>query len=351
MQEHVWAPGRVNLIGEHIDYHGLPVLPMALRQRVNVAFERRRDCLIHAESMRLGPTANPCGVFDAGHGLALNSAYAPRQFEWHCDLTPVTAGDWENYLRAAALAVSRKWGVGAGINAVVTSDLPAAAGLSSSSALIVAFALALLKANGWSATFEELMEILPEGEHFVGTRGGGMDHAAALASKEGCASMVCFHPLSVRHVAIPPDWTFLAADSLVRAEKSGAARERYNAARNSPGAATHVASESARVCAAVEAMERCDSEAFGRLLRESHASLRDCLKVSCEALDRLVNTAIESGATGARLTGAGFGGCALIFCSASSAADVARRVTERFYNGDPSHIIHAEAGPGALMRR
>jgi galactokinase len=351
MQEHVWAPGRVNLIGEHIDYHGLPVLPMALRQRVNVAFERREDCVIHAESIWRGTTASPYGVFVAGHGPASHSAYAPRQFEWRSDLTPVTAGDWENYLRAAALAVARKWGTGAGINAVVTSDLPAAAGLSSSSALIVAFTLALLQANSWSATFEELMEILPEGEHFVGTRGGGMDHAAALASKEGCASLVSFHPLSVRHVPVPPGWTFLAADSLVRAEKSGAARERYNAARNGPGAAVHVASESARVHAAVEAMERRDAEAFGRLLRESHASLRDCLKVSCEALDRLVDTAMESGATGARLTGAGFGGCALIFCSESSAADVARRLTERFYSGDPSHIIHAEPGPGALMGR
>ena len=327
MQEQVWAPGRVNLIGEHIDYYGLPVLPMALRQRINVAFERRGDRRISAVSKPLGA----------------------REFEWRSDLAPVAQGDWENYLRAAALAVSRKWGVGAGIDAVVTSDLPAAAGLSSSSALIVAFALALLDANGWTATFEELMETLPEGEHFVGTRGGGMDHAAALASKEGCASLVSFRPLAVRHVPIPEDWTFLAADSLVRAEKSGTALERYNAARNGPGAAAHAASESARVQAAVHAMERGDAEGFGRLLRESHASLRDCLKVSCEALDRLVDTALESGATGARLTGAGFGGCALVFCLKGDAAVVEQRLVERFYGGDRGHIIHAEPGPGALV--
>jgi len=326
IEECVWAPGRVNLIGEHIDYHGLPVLPMALRQRVNVSFVRRKDRLIRAQS--------------AGH--------TPSEFEWRAGLTPVGAGDWENYLRAAALAVSSKWGVGAGIDAQITSDLPAAAGLSSSSALIVAFALALLKANGWSATFEELMEVFPEGEHFVGTRGGGMDHAAALASKEGCASLVSFHPLAVRHVPIPPHWTFLAADSLVRAEKSGAARERYNAARFGPGAAAHVAAESARVHAAVEAMERADAEAFGRLLRESHASLRDGLKVSCAALDRLVDTALESGALGARLTGAGFGGCALVFCLKDAAAGVEQRLLERFYNGEAGHIIHAEPGPGSL---
>jgi len=291
MEEHVWAPGRVNLIGEHIDYHGLPVLPIALRQRINVAFRRRTDRLIRVESKWRGGER--------------------REFEWRPDLLPVVAGDWENYLRAAALA--------------------------------------LLQANENHATFEELMEILPEGEHFVGTRGGGMDHAAALASKEGCASLIGFRPLSVRHVPIPPDWTFLAADSLVRAEKSGAARERYNAARHGPGAPSHVASESARVRRAVDAMERGDVESFGRLLLESHASLRDCLKVSCEALDRLVETAMESGAMGARLTGAGFGGCALVFCLRPDAAGVERRLIERFYDGDPSHIIHAEPGPGALV--
>ena len=101
------------------------------------------------------------------------------------------------------MAVARKWGVGRGIDAAVTSDLPAAAGLSSSSALIVAFTLALLRANGWTRDIRGLMEILPEGEQFVGTRGGGMDHAAALASRAGCASLVSFHPLAVRHVPIP----------------------------------------------------------------------------------------------------------------------------------------------------
>ena len=325
MQEHAWAPGRVNLIGEHIDYHGLSVLPMALRQRINVAFERREDRRIRVESKG-----------------------ESRDFEWRADLLPVAPGDWENYLRAAALAVSRKWGIGIGVDAAITSDLPAAAGLSSSSALIVAFALALLQANGTRATFEELMEILPEGEHFVGTRGGGMDHAAALASKQGCASLIGFRPLSVRHVPIPPDWTFLAADSLVRAEKSGAARERYNAARHGPGAAAHVAGESARVYVAVDALERGDAATFGRLLLDSHASLRDGLKVSCEALDRLVDAAMQAGAAGARLTGAGFGGCALVFCMKADAASVERRLVERFYKGDAGRIIHAEPGPGAL---
>ena len=90
---------------------------------------------------------------------------------------------------------------------------------------------------GIAATFEELMEVLPDGEQFVGTRGGGMDHAASLASRAGCASLIEFHPLAVRHVPIPADWAFLVAHSLTVAEKSGAVREQYNACRAGGAAA------------------------------------------------------------------------------------------------------------------
>lgn len=318
--QQVWAPGRVNLIGEHIDYHGFPVLPMALRQRVQVTFEARPDGLIRASS----------------------ETYGPREFEWRDGLEPAAAGDWENYLRAAAMAVARKWGTGRGIDATVTSDLPAAAGLSSSSALIVALTLALLRANAWTASFEDLMEILPEGEQFVGTRGGGMDHAAVLASRAGYASLVSFQPIAVRHVAIPGDWAFLVTNSGVRAEKSGAARERYNAVRNSPGAGAHVAGESARVSAAVTAMEAGDAVAFGRLMSESHASLRDGLRVSHPELDRIVECAITAGALGARLTGAGFGGSVVALCRREEATAI-REILGQWWSA-----FEADPGNGAL---
>ena len=299
----VEAPGRVNLIGEHIDYHQLAVLPVALDRRIRVAFRARNDSRIRAVS----------------------AEYGPREFEWIAQLAPVARGDWENYLRAAAQAVAGRWGSGKGVDAVVESDLPAAAGLSSSSALIVAFTLALLKANEIKASFAELMEILPDGEQFVGTRGGGMDHAAALGSRAGCASLVEFAPLSVRHISLPDGWSFLVAHSLQTAEKSGSAREEYNlrraggttalarlgfasyreallvaveaANRLEPGperdAFLHVTSEALRVRAAVAAMERDDAVAFGRLLLESHASLRDQLRVSCPILNELVGVAME----------------------------------------------------------
>jgi galactokinase len=360
----VSAPGRVNLIGEHVDYHGLPVLPIAIPRRIRVVFRARTDRRIRAVSAK---------------------EYGLREFEWTPRLAPTTAGDWENYLRAAAQAVSLKWGAGAGVDAAVVSDLPPAAGLSSSSALIVAFTLGLLQANQRRASFEELMEILPEGEQFVGTRGGGMDHAASLASREGCASLIEFEPLSVRPIPVPKDWHFLVAHSLQTAEKSGAAREAYNACRAAGTAALkrlgfasyraaieepdsveklppgperdsflHVTSEALRVRAAVNALEGDDAGRFGRLLWESHASLRDRLRVSSAALDQLVEIAMESGALGARLTGGGFGGCAVVFCRKRDLPAVRGGLIDRYYSGRPEfdaqrHLIDAPPGPGALF--
>ena len=371
------APGRVNLIGEHVDYHGLPVLPVALRRSIRLAYRPRTDGLIRAVSV----------------------GYGRREFQWTTELAPAPAGDWENYARAAAEAIARKWGAGAGIDAAIVSDLPPAAGLSSSSALLVAFTLALLAANRRRATFEELMEILPEGEQFVGTRGGGMDHAASLASKEGCASLIGFEPLSMRVIPVPREWGFLVANSLRSAEKSGPVRDAYNARRAAGTAALarlgfasyreaiaasvgrrkrlphncgtgiqpvklsslerdaflHVTSEARRVTAAVASMEAGDAATFGRLLLESHASLRDRLKVSCAELDCLVNAAMESGAVGARLTGAGFGGCVVVFAAKKDMAGVRDGLMVRFYakmaggSACPTiTIIDAEPGPGAL---
>ncbi|HVX65859.1 MAG TPA: galactokinase family protein, partial [Bryobacteraceae bacterium] len=125
------VPGRVNLIGEHVDYHNLPVLPMALERRVRIAYRGRPDCRIRAAS--------------AGFG--------EREFEWARVLEPSDSGDWINYLKAAAQAVAARWKVSHGIDAAIVSDLPPAAGLSSSTALLTGFTLALLEANGVRASF------------------------------------------------------------------------------------------------------------------------------------------------------------------------------------------------------
>jgi len=364
----VQAPGRVNLIGEHIDYHGLPVLPIAIDRRIRIRFRARPDGNICASSGAL---------------------FGRREFAWTNDLRPVAAGDWENYLRAAASAVASRWGAEHGVDARIVSDLPPAAGLSSSSALIVAFTLCLLAANGIEAAFEELMAILPEGEHFVGTRGGGMDHAAVLASRAGCASLVEFVPLAVRHIAVPPDWAFLVAHSLETAEKSGSARAAYNARRQAGCAAVarlsvpgyreviaaphrreeflaclasaeerdaflHTTSEAARVAEAVAAMEAGDAPTFGCLLTESQNSLRDRLRVSSQALDRLVDAALASGALGARLTGAGFGGAIVALTRKADLPRLRSGLMARYYAGhsgfrEADHLIDAAPSAGATV--
>jgi galactokinase len=363
----VAVPGRVNLIGEHIDYHNLPVLPIAIQRRIRIAFRRRSDRRIQAFSPRFGQC----------------------EFEWTEHLEPSASGDWVNYLKAAAQAVHERWQVEGGLDAAVVSDLPPAAGLSSSSALLTGFVLALLRANDVSATFEELMDVLPEGEHFVGTRGGGMDHAAVLASRAGCALLVNFSPLSVEPVPIPEDWAFLVAHSLTTAEKSNELRAEYNARRTAGARALqqlgfasyaaavethpadelkylagrlpeqerqsflHVTSEALRVHSAVAALRTADAAAFGALLNASHSSLRDLLRVSSSALDALVEAALDSGAIGARLTGAGFGGCVVIFCKRANRDPVAAELVKRYYSRragfDPSmHLIAVEPSAGAL---
>ena len=347
--EVVFVPGRVNLIGEHIDYHNLPVLPMAIQRGVWIAYRRRDDRRIAGVSGQAEPACD---------------------FDWVERLEPGAPGDWCNYVKAAAQAVAGKWGVLHGLDAAVYGDLPPAAGLSSSSALLTGATLALLRANGVRASFEELMDVLPEGEYFVGTRGGGMDHAAVLAGRAGCAVLVEFAPVAVTPVPIPQDWGFLIVHSGSMAEKSSAVKAEFNARRaagqraldrlglpsfrdasreNAPAPDAeeapvfeHVIGEAERVRAAVDALQRGDAGRFGRLLLASHASLRDLLRVSTPELDRIVAEAVSAGAIGARLTGAGFGGCAIVFCLERDREQVRSAFGDRM-------VIDAQPSVGALF--
>jgi galactokinase len=345
----VTVPGRVNLVGEHIDYHNLAVLPMAIQRRICIDFTTISDAAVRGYSEQYG-MAEVC----------LKGA-----------LKPDAPGAWSNYIKAAVQAVRGRWSVTQGIEAKVTSDLPAAAGLSSSSALLTAFTIALLRANGIEPTVEELMEVLPNGEQFVGTKGGGMDHAAVLACERKCALLVGFAPLRLTSVPIPDTWSFIVAHSLKTAEKSSGVKEEYNSRRvagqsgfakmqagsklsdEETRAVRHVESEGRRVTDAVEAMRRKDKEGFGALLWESHQSLRDDLRVSCAELDELVDVAMKNKALGARLTGAGFGGCAIVFCERDDRERMAQALVDGFYakRGGferDKHLIFAEASAGAL---
>ena len=361
----VFVPGRVNLIGEHIDYHNLPVLPMAIGRGICIAYQPSLDATVRAVSV----------------GESIEAAFDLSVSE------RAEAGSWINYLLAAKAVAQDGWRIKIGIHAADASNLPSAAGLSSSSALLVGFTLALLRANGIEPSIRELMNVLPEGEQFVGTRGGGMDHAAVLAGHAGCALRVNFAPLRLSAVPVPADWRLLVAHSLTTAEKSGPVRERYNALRVAGTGALeklrlpsytsalkvyeclrldsldeteqmvflHVCREARRVDEAMEALRTSDYVRFGLLLRQSHESLRDQLRISNAAVDTLVETALQAGAEGARMTGAGFGGCVIALCHARNVAKVQTALRERYYAKqlilfDPNnHLFIAEPSAGALI--
>ena len=336
----VRAPGRVNLIGEHVDYAGLPVFPMALEHAVHVAVRPREDRLVRAASSDPG--------------------YEPREFRLEPAIEPFPDGDWGNYLKAAAVAAASRYGADCGADLWIHSEVPVAAGLSSSSALVDAILLALLDISNIEVDPLELATVAADAERYVGTRGGGMDQAISLCAREGHAALIEFDPLRVTPVPIPGEWRFVIADTGVQAHKSGNARETYNRRRAAVEEAVeqvgahlglgegertyvrllaeheadelvsvaeevlddrllarfrHVVSESERVRLAEAALREDDPEMFGRLMNASHASLRDDFEVSGPELERLVSLARGAGALGARLTGAGMGGCIVALCA------------------------------------
>ncbi|MCC6406184.1 MAG: galactokinase [Planctomycetes bacterium] len=368
----VRAPGRVNLIGEHTDYNDLPVLPMALQRDTAILFAPRDDARVRL--------------------VNLDARFGAREFELSASIAPFAAGDWGNYVKAAAEILAREHGVTRGFDGVVAGDVPAASGLSSSAALVVASALALRVANGLELESRAFADLCARGERYVGTQGGGMDQAICIHGRRGHAVRIDFAPLRLAPVAMPAEWRFVIANSLVVADKSGSARDAYNSRRASceralgavrdalgePAARypdllamhgedellaagarvlaaeelarfRHVVGEGLRVERAVEAMRAGDERRFGELMDASHASLAGDYAVSCAELDRLTELQRAAGAAGARLTGAGFGGCTVALCRAERAPALLAALDERFYGprGAASEAFVACASDGA----
>ena len=352
----VHAPGRVNLIGDHTDYNGLPVFPMAIQRCVTIIGRTRPDDLVRVTNR--------------------DSEFGPVEFKLEANMIPGPSGSWENYVKAGTRAVADEWRAKVGFDALISSDIPVAAGLSSSSALVVACGLATCRANGLSLPLTTMADLMAGAERFVGTQGGGMDQAACLGGKQGSAVRIDFAPLRWQLVDVPTDWRFVVAHTLVRAEKSAAVQGEYNQrvtdcrlafervsrVLNQPDAPAintysellaahdvetvletandeligkllarfrHTVTESGRVDHAVHAMRELDRTLFGDLMIASHESLRHDFDVSVPELDELVSVMMASGCDGARLTGAGFGGCVVGLCS----ADVVDRVIESIISG------------------
>jgi galactokinase len=382
----VCAPGRVNLIGEHIDYNGLSVLPMAIQRHIAVLARRRADAEIHVASL--------VGGFES------------CDFMLGADIPAYPVGHWGNYVKAAAQALVREHGTLAGFDAVLDSTIPVASGLSSSSALVIGIALTLLAANDLSTDPIRLAEHMARAERYTGTQGGGMDQAICAGARAGTASRVDFEPLRITPIPIPRDWRFVVAYSLERAEKSGRAQATYNqrtaecrealervwrevgrdgqdgraaagyrellkrwsvpelleaAERVLKGALLrrfrHVVTEADRVAHCEAALKAADLATFGRLLNEGQASLRDDYEVSSPALETLTGIAAEAGAAGARLTGAGMGGCMVAVTAPGALGGTLSALADRFYarraypGSLEQHLFEAKPSAGATVER
>ncbi len=208
----IHAPGRTNLIGEHTDYNGYPVMPMAINRDILVCASSQEESIINV--------------------VNVDTKFEPRTFSINENIKPYTPGDWGNYVKAAIVGllpiVIEKNKHVKGFSAVYSGIIPPAGGLSSSSAMVVASALTFLHANNIKIPEIELAEILARAERFVGTEGGGMDQAISLMGEKNKAIKIDFFPLRTTPISLPDDYEIVICNSLVRAPKTEAAMIEYN---------------------------------------------------------------------------------------------------------------------------
>src|SRR6266545_2123623 len=289
MSLRLWAPGRVNLIGEHTDYSGGLVLPVAIQLGITLTFERADE-------------------------IALESREGTEA--------------WERYVAAVAEELEALGRPPVGIKGRLEADLPQGAGLGSSGALEVVVALALCEAAGFELEPLELALACQRAERrAVGVPSGILDQAASLLGRAGSALLLDCGSLEHRWVPLPADVAILVLDSGQRHahEGSGYADRRRELEAGDPGRVRHVETENERVRETVAALERGDVAALGPLFAASHASLRDDYEVSTPTLNALVASALAAGAFAARMTGGGFGGSIVALAEPDRAADVLAR--------------------------
>ena len=359
------APGRVNVIGEHTDYNGGFVLPIALPHTTRAAVARREDGRLVVRSLQ-----HP----DADADVAV------------ADLRPGTPPGWAGYVAGvvADLAVH----VPGGLDVLVDGDVPAGAGLSSSAALECAVALAVRDLLGLELGPEDLVDVARRAENdFVGAPTGILDQSASVLCTAGHALFLDTRDRSTEQVPFDLAATGLAllvidtgtthdhaesgyGDRRRECERAAAAlgvallREVADVAALGPLAdgtpegevlhrrARHVVTEDQRVLRVVGTLRAGeDPRAIGPLLTEAHASLRDDFEVSVPLLDACVDAAVAAGAHGARMVGGGFGGSAVALVDADAVDAVTAAVTGRFAREGAAAPRSFVAVPSAGARR
>ncbi|MGY6551321.1 MAG: galactokinase [Erythrobacter sp.] len=349
------APGRVNLIGEHVDYNGGYVLPCAINRETVIA---------------LGPgDTNAKGNFlDA---VAIDMGSLRARIDLDAPITP-SLNNWENHIRGVIAALRRRGLAIKPARISIAGDIPIGAGLSSSASLGVAIALALSDHNDLGLVPETLAKIAQEAENdFVGCACGIMDQMASACASAGHALLLDCASLEHMPIPIAPDLAITVIDSGIRRELTQSAfnqrRAECEAAAQHYGVATlreldhdrleaerggldhvlfararHVVREIALVEPAAVALATGDTALLAEVMAASHQSLARDYAVSLPEIDRLADLVARAlgDAGGVRLTGAGFGGC-LVAVAAAEASGAISEVIERDYN--PVAAIPAQA--------
>jgi galactokinase len=319
------APGRVNLIGEHTDYNDGFVLPMAIGRALWLAIRPRSDRQVVLHSLNFTETAT----------FSLD------------DIRPSAERSWNDYVRGVAWALGEQGYQLTGMEGVIAGDVPIGAGLSSSAAIEVAAAKAFQLVSGfeWEGVTIALACQRAENE-FVGMQCGIMDQFIAALAQQDHALMIDCRSLEHESVPLPAGVKIVVSNTMKSRELVGS---EYNLRRQQCEEGVrllsqhlpdikalrdvsldlleryagqwpdvvwrrcrHIVSENGRVLASVEALKRGDLAHFGRLMDASHISLRDDYEVSCRELDVITDIARTiDGCLGSRMTGAGFGGCAI----------------------------------------
>jgi len=358
--EGVWAaPGRVNIIGEHTDYNGGYVLPIALPHSTFVAVARSTDGEVGLVSMQ---------HLEDPVRLALSA------------LTPGSPAGWAAYPAGVVHELRSAGHQLGGISVLVDGQVPIGAGLSSSAALECAVALALRDVFDLPYALSDLVDVARAAENdFVGAPTGMMDQSASLLCEAGHALFLDTRDRSTIQVPFDLAAAGLAllvcdtgtAHALTDGQYGDRRRECSDAAAVLGIAALrdvdelaelaclgdvqrrrarHVVTENARVLSTVEVLRSgADPRAIGPILTAGHVSLRDDFAISTPALDACVDAALGSGALGARMVGGGFGGSVIALVEASAAAPIAAAVEATMLHAgfDPPRILRAVPSPGA----
>jgi galactokinase len=359
----VRAPGRVNLIGEHTDYNDGFVLPMAIDRAIWLALRPRSDDKIRIISL----------------DLKTESAF---------ELHSLTRGDgWIEYAKGVANELRKAGYQLNGFEAIMTGDVPRGAGLSSSAAVELAIARAFAAVSNFEWNAPKMARIAQKAENeWVGVNCGIMDQMASAACREGHALFLDCRSLEIQHAPLPKGVSVVILDTSTRrglvesaynerrSQCEEAARwfkvkalrdvsiDEFNAKIKSElglsdvamKRARHIITENARVLEAIEVMRNGNVKRLGELFNASHASLRDDFEVTNDALNIMVTCAQEQdGCYGARMTGAGFGGCAVALVDEKKAGAFTHALSAayRHRSGMEASVYICKASAGASLEQ